>query len=114
LNEKTIIAPREYVSVINKHFTCELEDADRSYLIFNSNIKMKWVFKKDEKVVIECNPVKAYLISLILNADDTIDVEAYSKLTMKKLTSNKELSLSKELVIGLNKKFVKDDRVDDI
>jgi len=84
------------MSVINKHFTCKLEDTDESCLIFNSNIKMKWVFKKDEEVVIECNPAKAYLISLTLNEDDTIDVEVYSKLTMKTLTSNKEISLSKE------------------
>ena len=115
LNEKNKIAPKDYFTEINKYFKCELEYAAESTVIFNSSIKWNWTLISDEDITIKCNPAKAYIISLMISLDDDeVDVVRASRLSMKKLTSNKELDLSEALILFLNEKFDESEEIANI
>ena len=111
INEKNV-APSDYFDLISKYFNHELENIDQKSLIFNSVIKWNWTLKSDENIVINCNPAKAYVLSLLLEDDDTINIETYAKYTMKKLT--KGLELDADVNLQLNTKYEKDSKVEDI
>jgi len=113
LDKKNDIAP-------NRYLYCQLGNVSEKRSIFNSNMKLNGEYKikideDDKPLIINANPCKMWLLSMLLEKDDNFSFDAYKDKNVNvllKAAEKAKLDLNEGLCRDLSLKFDKGEEID--